>query len=113
MPIYEYRCKQCGQFEVMQRITDRPLSRCPTCRQKVTKLISNTSFQLKGTGWYVTDYARKDGKTKDTAKETSSDSTEAKTESKTESKTEGKSESKSEKSESKTSKTKSKEAAAA
>ncbi len=62
MPIYEYLCKKCGMFEVTQRITENPLGRCPTCRQKVQRLISNTSFQLKGTGWYLTDYARK-GKT--------------------------------------------------
>ena len=60
MPIYEYKCKKCGQFEVTRKITDRPLSRCPTCKGKVKKLISHTSFQLKGTGWYITDYARKD-----------------------------------------------------
>ena len=60
MPIYEYRCDKCGDFEATQRITDNPLSRCPTCKNKVKKLISNTSFQLKGTGWYITDYARKD-----------------------------------------------------
>jgi putative FmdB family regulatory protein len=61
MPIYEYRCDNCGQFEIMQKITERPLKRCPTCQSKVTKLISNTSFQLKGSGWYITDYARRDG----------------------------------------------------
>jgi putative FmdB family regulatory protein len=60
MPIYEYQCAKCGTFEATQRITDRPLAKCPTCRGKVKKLISNTSFQLKGTGWYITDYARKD-----------------------------------------------------
>jgi|SRR5262245_1440962 len=60
MPIYEYRCQKCGDFEVTQKITDHPLGRCPTCKGKVRKLISNTSFQLKGTGWYVTDYGRKD-----------------------------------------------------
>lgn len=59
MPIYEYLCRKCGEFEVSQRITDDPLTRCPTCRAKVKKLISNTSFQLKGSGWYATDYARK------------------------------------------------------
>ena len=61
MPIYEYRCAKCGQFEIMQRITKPALKRCPTCQSKVTKLISNTSFQLKGSGWYITDYGRKDG----------------------------------------------------
>lgn len=59
MPIYEYQCQKCGIFEVSQRIIEKPLGRCPTCKGKVKKLISNTSFQLKGTGWYVTDYARK------------------------------------------------------
>lgn len=60
MPIYEYECPKCGVMEVSQRITDDPLSKCPSCkRRKVRKLISNTSFQLKGSGWYVTDYAGK------------------------------------------------------
>ena len=59
MPIYEYSCQKCGTFEVTQRIIEKPLTKCPTCKGKVKKLISNTSFQLKGTGWYVTDYARK------------------------------------------------------
>lgn len=58
MPIYEYFCAKCGEFEVTQRITDAPLKRCPTCRGKVQKLISASSFQLKGSGWYLTDYAR-------------------------------------------------------
>ncbi len=63
MPIYEYGCQNCGTFEVTQRITDKPLRRCPTCKGKVGKLISSTSFQLKGSGWYVTDYAgKKDAK---------------------------------------------------
>ena len=69
MPIYEYQCKKCGEFEVVQKITETQLKRCPTCRGKVTKLISNTSFHLKGTGWYVTDYARKDGKSKEAGTE--------------------------------------------
>ena len=61
MPIYEYRCEKCGEFEYSQRITDAALQRCPTCKRKVRRLISNTSFQLKGSGWYVTDYARSGG----------------------------------------------------
>lgn len=60
MPIYEYQCRKCGHFEVTQKITDKPLSRCPSCKGKVKKLISNSSFQLKGSGWYITDYARKE-----------------------------------------------------
>ena len=62
MPTYEYGCENCGTIEVTQRITDKPLRRCPTCKGKVSKLISATSFQLKGSGWYVTDYAGKDSK---------------------------------------------------
>jgi len=92
MPIYEYRCEHCGDFEEMQRITDPPLSRCPTCRRKVRRLISNTSFQLKGTGWYATDYARPSGGNgaKTDAAKDSSDKTETKSETKTESKSETK-----------------------
>ena len=60
MPIYEYRCSQCGEvFEAFQKITDQPLSQCKFCRGRVEKMISHTSFQLKGTGWYLTDYARR------------------------------------------------------
>jgi putative FmdB family regulatory protein len=78
MPIYEYDCGTCGTFEVTQRITDKPLRRCPTCKGKVRKLISSTSFQLKGSGWYVTDYAAKDGATKKATEEGKTDSTPAK-----------------------------------
>ena len=59
MPIYEYACAKCGEFEVNQRITEDPLKRCPTCRGKVKKLMSSTSFQLKGSGWYQTEYGSK------------------------------------------------------
>lgn len=58
MPIYEYECPNCGkQYEIFQRFNDEPLSRCSECGGHVHKLISRTSFILKGTGWYVTDYA--------------------------------------------------------
>jgi putative FmdB family regulatory protein len=97
MPIYEYRCEHCGVFEEMQRITDPPLSRCPTCKRKVRRLISSTSFQLKGTGWYVTDYARSGGN--GSKKEASG--SDSKSDAKSESKSEAKSESKSEKSDAK------------
>ena len=60
MPIYEYQCEKCGVVELTQKITEKALTRCPTCKAKVKRLISNTSFQLKGSGWYITDYARKD-----------------------------------------------------
>ena len=60
MPIYEYGCDACGKvIEVMQKFSDEPLKTCPDCSGQLTKLISRTSFQFKGTGWYVTDYARK------------------------------------------------------
>jgi len=58
MPIYEYSCKKCGDFEITQRMTEEPLKKCPTCGAKVTKLISQSAFHLKGSGWYMTDYAK-------------------------------------------------------
>ena len=58
MPIYEYHCPKCGTFETMQRITEPSLKRCPTCKSKVERMMSRTSFVLKGSGWYATDYAR-------------------------------------------------------
>ena len=61
MPIYEYRCDACGnEFEVMQRIADRPIRKCEICgRLKAKRIISHTSFILRGSGWYVTDYKGK------------------------------------------------------
>ena len=62
MPIYEYRCENCGrEFEEWQKITDPAIDKCSVCGGKASRLISHSSFVLKGTGWYVTDYARKDG----------------------------------------------------
>ena len=66
MPIYEYQCDKCGVFEVTQRITEDPLKTCPTCKGKVRRLISNTSFLLKGSGWYATDYGRSKSSTDST-----------------------------------------------
>jgi putative FmdB family regulatory protein len=91
MPIYEYQCQKCGTFEVTQRITENALSKCPTCRGRVKKLISNTSFQLKGTGWYITDYARKG---QESAKSENGSKADGKAESKGQPKAESKSESK-------------------
>jgi len=60
MPIYEYECQKCGRtLEAMQKFSDSPLSECPGCSGALRKLISQSSFHLKGSGWYVTDYARK------------------------------------------------------
>ena len=57
MPIYEYVCDKCGHhLEVMQKMNDKPLSKCPQCRGRLEKIFSQTSFQLKGSGWYATDY---------------------------------------------------------
>jgi putative FmdB family regulatory protein len=59
MPIYEYRCLDCGhQFELMQKISDPPAETCTSCSGTVQKLISRSAFHLKGSGWYVTDYGR-------------------------------------------------------
>jgi putative FmdB family regulatory protein len=90
MPIYEYQCQKCGTFEATQKITDKPLVKCPTCKNRVKKLISNTSFQLKGTGWYVTDYARKgqngDSKSEKSSKSSATSSSDSSKETKSESK---------------------------
>ena len=60
MPIYEYECSKCGQIEeIFQKFSDKPLVKCQDCGGKLNKLISQSSFHLKGTGWYVTDYANK------------------------------------------------------
>ena len=60
MPIYEYRCKSCGaEVEMWQKITDKPAKTCPECgRRTLERLISSSSFHLKGSGWYVTDYGK-------------------------------------------------------
>jgi putative FmdB family regulatory protein len=64
VPVYEYACGKCGhEFEAEQRITEAPIKTCPRCRaRKVKRLISQTSFVLKGGGWYADLYASKSGK---------------------------------------------------
>lgn len=61
MPIYEYECLKCGNhLEVMQKMSDKPLTKCPKCKaNKLEKIFSQTAFQFKGSGWYVTDYSNK------------------------------------------------------
>ena len=82
MPLHEYECEACGhRFEVIQKFSDPPIETCPTCGGKVHKLISSPAFHLKGSGWYVTDYARKDSgggaKTEDTGSKEQSGKDEA------------------------------------
>lgn len=65
MPIYEYKCAECDKiFEAFQKINDDPLTECKFCNGKVEQIISQTSFQLKGGGWYVTDYAKQSASSK-------------------------------------------------
>jgi len=60
MPLYEYVCEACGtRFEQIRKFSDPPVEKCPACGGTVQKLMSLPAFQFKGTGWYVTDYARK------------------------------------------------------
>ncbi|MCJ7684345.1 MAG: zinc ribbon domain-containing protein [Desulfobacteraceae bacterium] len=71
MPIYEYECDKCGNhLEALQKFSDLPLTECGECHSnKLKKLISHSAFHLKGTGWYVTDYASKSGSTSKESKE--------------------------------------------
>jgi len=60
MPLYEYQCQACGRrLERIQKFSDPPLETCPHCGGKLEKLISSPAIQFKGSGWYITDYARK------------------------------------------------------
>ena len=71
MPIYEYECRKCkAHTEVMQKVTDKPLTKCRKCGGRLEKLISASAIQFKGSGWYVTDYAGKKAETKEESKKT-------------------------------------------
>jgi putative FmdB family regulatory protein len=71
MPLYEYLCGSCGhRFERIQKFSDAPLTECPSCGGAVEKQLSSPAIQFKGSGWYITDYA-KSGGSKDSAKGTS------------------------------------------
>ncbi len=66
MPLYEYRCESCDQvIEVLQKFSDEPLKECRTCGGKLERLLSPPGLQFKGTGWYITDYARAGQKSTD------------------------------------------------
>jgi putative FmdB family regulatory protein len=107
MPIYEYRCAACGhQEDHLRKLSDAPLTKCPACgKKKYEKQLTAAGFQLKGSGWYASDFkggkketeAKPDAKPGATAEAKSETKTETKTESKTESKSETKTESKPEK----------------
>ncbi len=95
MPIYEYRCEVCGhQEEFLQKVSEPPLTQCPVChKSSFSKLLSAAGFQLKGSGWYATDFKNKSAKP---AEKKADDKADAKTEPKTETKPEAKPETKSE-----------------
>lgn len=97
VPLYEYECQACHfRFEKLQRLSDPPPKKCPECGGKVVQMMSTSSVQFKGSGWYVTDYARK-GSGGDSAGEKKAESKpETKGETKTEAKGGTKTESKSE-----------------
>jgi putative FmdB family regulatory protein len=96
MPLYEYQCDACGhRFEVIQKFSDAPLESCEKCGGTVRKLLSSPAIQFKGSGWYITDYARagkSDASTSSSSakSESSASSSESKSDSKSETKTESK-----------------------
>ena len=81
MPVYEYQCTECGKIkEAFQKISDSPLKTCSHCNGNLKKLISQSTFHLKGSGWYVTDYGgAKTSKQENSSKKTESKSKEPKT----------------------------------
>jgi putative FmdB family regulatory protein len=92
MPLYEYECDACHhRFEVIQKFSDPPIDTCPKCGSTVHKLMSSPAIQFKGSGFYITDYAKKDH-----VAAAKADSSDAKPETKSEPKAEGKTEAKSE-----------------
>jgi putative FmdB family regulatory protein len=95
MPLYEYKCDRCGKvFEVIQKFSDSPLVAHEECGGAVERLLSAPALQFKGSGWYVTDYARNGSATSGGKTDAGSGNTESKSESKPAPKTESKSESK-------------------
>jgi len=74
MPIYEYECENCHHIEeAWQKISDAPLATCNQCQGKLHKIVSQSSFHLKGSGWYVTDYSRKPSNKTDNKTDTKAD----------------------------------------
>ena len=76
MPIYEYECTKCGhQTEKWQKFSDLPITKCESCKGKMKKLMSQSTFHLKGTGWYVTDYASKRSENQEKSEKSTKDTT--------------------------------------
>jgi putative FmdB family regulatory protein len=100
MPIYEYTCKKCAaRVEILQKLSDKPLTKCRKCGGRLEKQWSTSGIQFKGSGWYVTDYARKGSEEKksgDAGDAKPDAKADAKSESKSETKPEGKAEAKTE-----------------
>jgi putative FmdB family regulatory protein len=92
MPLYEYQCESCQhRFERIQKFSDPPVETCPSCGGPVRKLLSSPAIQFKGSGWYITDYARKggsDGAKPGTDAKADSKADSSKTETKTDAKAE-------------------------
>jgi putative FmdB family regulatory protein len=92
MPLYEYQCKKCGhRFEKIQKFSDRMVKKCPECGGVVEQMISAPAVQFKGTGWYVTDYAKKSSAPASSSNGDSASKSDSKSDSKSEasSKSEG------------------------
>jgi len=97
MPLYEYECDACGhRFEKIQKFSDPPLEQCPKCGGAVHKLQSAPAFQFKGSGWYITDYARKDSGSRDSEPKSGSSGGESKSAAANETKSDAKTETKTE-----------------
>ncbi len=79
MPLYEYECKKCGhRFEKIQKFSDKMVKKCPECGGQVEQMISAPAVQFKGTGWYVTDYAKKSASPGSSGNDSSSSASSAK-----------------------------------
>lgn len=96
MPLYEYQCDACAhRFEVIQKFSDSPIDTCPKCGGSVKKLLSSPAIQFKGSGWYITDYARSGKSDTSTSDKKSDARTETKSDTNTETKADTKTDTKS------------------
>lgn len=81
MPLYEYECVNGHRFERIQKFSDPPVDACPICGSEVRKLLSSPAIQFKGSGWYITDYAKKSGSVDSSASAKGETKSESKSES--------------------------------